>query len=52
MTGGQNFIKNAKCTHGHRSAKSNSAWCDLNKNSVQVNRNPILDNELSKNIDR
>ena len=25
------FDKNAKCKHGHRSAMSNSAWCDLNK---------------------
>ena len=32
MTRGQDFIKNAKCTHGHRSAMINSAWCDLNKN--------------------
>ena len=24
--------ENAKCTHGYRSAMSNSAWCDLNKN--------------------
>ena len=32
MTRGQDFIKNAKCIHGHRSAMSNSAWCDLNKN--------------------
>ena len=31
MTRGQDFIKNAKCTHGHRPAVSNSAWCDLNK---------------------
>ena len=31
MTRGQEFTKNAKCTHGHRSAMSNSAWCDLNK---------------------
>ena len=31
MTRGEDFIKNAKCTHGHRSAMSNSAWCDLNK---------------------
>ena len=31
MTRGQDFIKNAKCTHGHRSTMSNSAWCDLNK---------------------
>ena len=32
MTRGQDFNKNAKCTHGHRSTMSNSAWCDLNKN--------------------
>ena len=31
MTRGQEFIRNAKCTHGNRSAMSNSAWCDLNK---------------------
>ena len=31
MTRGQDFIKNAKYTHGYRSAMSNSAWCDLNK---------------------
>ena len=33
MTRGQDFIKSANCTHGHRSAMSNSAWCDLNKGS-------------------
>ena len=32
MTRGQDFIKNSRCTHGHRSTMSNSAWCDLNKN--------------------
>ena len=31
MTRGEDFLKNAKCTLGHRSAKSKSAWCDLNK---------------------
>ena len=31
MTRGENFIKNAKCKHDHRSAMSNSAWCDFNK---------------------
>ena len=31
MTRGD-FMKNAKCTHGHRWTMSNSAWCDLNKN--------------------
>ena len=32
MTRVEDLIKNAKCSHGHRSAMSNSAWCDLNKN--------------------
>ena len=32
MTRGEDYIKNAKCAHGHRSAMSNLAWCDLNKN--------------------
>ena len=32
MSRGKGFIKNAKCTHGHRSAMSNSVWYDLNKN--------------------
>ena len=31
MTRGKSFIKNAKCTQGHQSAMSKSAWCDLNK---------------------
>ena len=31
MTRAEDFIKNAKSSHGHRSAMSNSAWCDLNK---------------------
>ena len=26
------FVRNAKCKHGHRSAVSNSAWCEWNKN--------------------
>ena len=32
MSRGEDFNKNAKCTHGHRSAMSNSAWSDLNRN--------------------
>ena len=31
MTKGEDFIRNAKRKHVHRSAMSNSAWCDLNK---------------------
>ena len=30
MTTGEDFIKTAECSHEHRSAMSNSAWCDLN----------------------
>ena len=30
MTRGETVVKNAKCTHGHRSVMSNAAWCDLN----------------------
>ena len=30
MTRDQNVVRKAKCTHGHRSPMSNSAWCDLN----------------------
>ena len=29
MNRAENFVINAKCTHGHRSAMSNSAWCEL-----------------------
>ena len=32
MTRGEGFIKSAKCSHGLKSAMSNSAWCVLNKN--------------------
>ena len=31
MTKREDFIKNAKCTHGHRSAMNNSTWYVLNK---------------------
>ena len=31
MTSGESFVEIAKCTHGHRSAMSSSAWCDLKK---------------------
>ena len=27
----EELFRNAKCKHGHRSAMSNSVWCDLNK---------------------
>ena len=37
----EDFIKNAKCTHAHRSATSNSAWCDLNKNCTVLKRHDM-----------
>ena len=48
MTGGQDFIKNAKCTHGHRSAMSNSAWCDLNKNCTVLKLHDMCHNPKCK----
>ena len=44
MTRGESFIKNAKCTHGHRLAISNSAWCDLNKNCTVLNMHDMCHN--------
>ena len=31
MTKGEDLIKNANCSQGHRSAMSKAAWCDLKK---------------------
>ena len=50
MTRGQEFNKNAKCTHGHRSAMNNSAWCDLTNRharegiEIKSNVNQIISN--------
>ena len=48
MTRGQDFVKNAKCTHGHRSAMSNSAWCDLNKNCTVLKLHDMCHNPKCK----
>ena len=48
MTRGQDFIKNAKCTHGHRSAMSNSAWCDLNKKCTVLKLHDFCHNPKCK----
>ena len=48
MTRGQDFIKNAKFSHGHRSAMSNSAWCDLNKNCTMLNLHDMCHNPKCK----
>ena len=48
MTRGQDFIKNAKCSHGHRSAMSNSAWYDLNKSRTVLKLHDICHNPKCK----
>ena len=48
MTRGQDFVRNAKCTHGHRSAMSNSAWCDLNKNCTVLKLHDMCHNPKCK----
>ena len=44
MTRGEDYFENAKCTHGHRSAMSNSAWCDLNKNCTVLKLHDMCHN--------
>ena len=48
MSRGEDFIKNAKCTHGHRSAMSNSAWCDLNKKCTVLKLHDMCHNPKCK----
>ena len=48
MTKGESFVKNAKCKHGHRSAMSNSAWCDLNKNCTVLKLHDMCRNPKCK----
>ena len=48
MTRASDFIKNAKCTHGHRSAMSNSAWCDLIKNCTVLKLHDMCHNPKCK----
>ena len=44
MTKGEIFLENAKTKHGHRSAMSNSAWCNLNKNCAVLKTHDICHN--------
>ena len=44
MTKGEDFVKIAKCKHGHRSAMSNSAWCDLNKDCTVLKLHDMCHN--------
>ena len=48
MTRGQDFIKNAKCTHGHKSAMSNSALFDINKNCTVLKLHDMCHNPKCK----
>ena len=47
MTRGQDF-KSAKCSHGHRSSMSNSAWCGLNKNCTVLKLHDMCHNPKCK----
>ena len=44
MTRGEDFIKNAKCTHDHRSTMLNTARCDLNKNCIVLKLHDMCHN--------
>ena len=48
MTRAEDFVKSGKCTHGHRSAMSNSAWCDLNKNCTVLKLHDFCHNPKCK----
>ena len=48
MTRGSDFIKSGKCSHGHRSAMSNSAWCDSNKNCTVLKLRDMCHNPKCK----
>ena len=48
MTRGEDFDKNAKCSHGLRSAVSNSAWCDLNKKCTVLKLHDMCHNPKCK----
>ena len=48
MTKGEDFIKNAKCTHWHRSAMSNSAWWDWIKSCTVLKLHDMCHNPKCK----
>ena len=48
MNRGQDFFKNVECTHGHRSAMSNNAWCDLNKTCTVLKLHDFCHNPKCK----
>ena len=44
MTRGEDFIRKAKCKHGHQPAMSNSAWYDLNKSFTGLKLHDLCHN--------
>ena len=48
MFRGSGFVKSGKCSHGHRSAKTNSAFCDLNKNCTVLKLHNMCHNPKCK----
>ena len=48
MTKGDDFVRNANCKHGHRSAMSNSTWCDLSKTCAVLNLHDMCHNPKCK----
>ena len=44
----KDVFKNAECSHGHRSAMSNSVWCDLNKNCTVLKLHDMCHNPKCK----
>ena len=48
MTKGSDFVERGNCSHGHRSAMSNSAWCDLNKNCTVLKLHDFCHNSKCK----
>ena len=44
MIKGKTFVRNSKCRYGNRSAMSNSAWCDLNKNCTVLKLHDMCNN--------
>ena len=48
MTRAESFIKNAKYSHGRRSAMSNSARCDLNKKCTVLKLHDLCHNPNCK----
>ena len=48
MTRGEDLNKNSKSTHGHKSAMSKSAWCDLKKNCTVLKLHDMCHNPKCK----